>query len=139
MWRRAGWRQRCWPRRALPIAGFDFDAQLVDRILQFQKSDVGLQGDDQFGAKFEQVFRTESLPLGAVESFDMRPFQPNHVEREGQILAREFGMLRQPVFEPRTEVSQGKRLRGAIGQIGLREPLKGPIAEHRAQARGNPR
>ena len=92
MWRAAGWRgDGVAGRPCSSECRADLDAQLVDRILQFQKSDMRLQSDDQFRAKFEQVFRTKSLPLAAIESLNVRPFQPNHVEREREILPANSG------------------------------------------------
>src|SRR6266436_8012472 len=41
----------------------------------------------------------------------------------------------QPTFETRAEIAQGKRLRRAIGEIGPREPMEGPLSKHGAQPR----
>ena len=60
----------------------------------------GCRRDYQLRAELEQIFRTESLSFSVIKSFYVRPFQPNHVERERQVLPREFGMSRKPIFEP---------------------------------------
>ncbi len=84
-------------------------------------------------ANFFAPSRGRSSP---VEGLDVRPLQPHHVE--GQLRVRRIHVpdsLSQPRFQPRAEVAQRERLRGAVGEIGAHQGVESGAAQDRLQAR----
>ena len=60
--------------------GLGLNAQFVHRIPQVQQPDVRLQRKNQFRIVFSKVLRPDDFPLRLIERFDVRPFQPDHVQ-----------------------------------------------------------
>ena len=56
--------------------------KFVNRIIERQQPNVGLQPGPEVRTQLQHVFRTERPLGGAVESFDVGPLQSHHVERQ---------------------------------------------------------
>ena len=79
--------------------------QAVNRIIERQQPDVGLQPGAEVRTKLQHVFRTQHLLGGAVESFDVGPFQPHHIERQRLPASRIARIAPQPIFQARAQIA----------------------------------
>lgn len=82
----------------------DSNAQVINRVFQFQQCDVGLQADFQLRSGFEQVFRSKGSLLRTVIGLDVRPLEPYHVESQVRVFARVCRMRPQPFLQSRTQI-----------------------------------
>src|SRR6266478_9990968 len=82
------------------IEFFDFEHQRIDRVLEFQESYIGLQREAEIAScGFGNVGGLQRFVSSPVESFDVRPFQTNHIESDGLIRACPLSIFFEPGFE----------------------------------------
>jgi len=113
----------------------DREEQVVHGIMQIEKVNVGLQAKTKFGGIGANENRGGDRRFGgAVEGFDLGPFEANHVDSELVTACSVARVFAEPGYEAGAEVAHGEGTRGAVGEVVLGEPIKTTITENRAQA-----
>src|SRR6266404_9362955 len=75
----------------------NFEHQRVYWIVESQELHVGLQHEAQIASGgFGNVARLQRFEGGSVESFDVRPFQSNHIQSDGLFRARPLRIFSEP-------------------------------------------
>src|SRR5260370_18156861 len=71
----------------------------------------------------------------AVEGFDVCPFETNHIEGKRPLIAYPDGILAQPTFQTRAQISKRKGARRTSREIGFAHGFEQPAAKNSAQTR----
>ena len=85
------------------------EQQIIDWISHFEQRDMRLQRELRVFAKPSERLRTQRRQIGGIESFNVCPFQLEHVGRERIAIASELPMIIQPLRQPRSEIAERKR------------------------------
>src|SRR4029077_11726262 len=108
----------------------DFEHERIDRVAEFQELYVGLQRESEIAScGFGNVGRLQRLVSGAVESFDVCPFQTNHIESDGLFRARPLRICSEPGFKVTAKITKGKRMGRAGDQVSLAQRFEAAISE----------
>src|SRR5579859_2390741 len=78
-----------------------------------------LQAQFRIVAEARYLIELEGRLFQGIETFHIRPLEANHVERQLLMRMRMLGIGAQPTFQPRTQVTEGKRARRILGEICL--------------------
>src|SRR5260370_30423331 len=118
------------------IEFFDFEHERIDRIAKFQELHVGLQRKAQIAASgSSDVGRFQRFVGGCVESFDVRPFQTNHIEGDGLLRARPLRIFSEPRFEVKAKITKSKGNRRTCDKVILAQRFEAAISEDGLQTR----
>src|SRR6267378_1649425 len=118
------------------ISVFHFQKQVVDRIMQFEELHIRLNVQPEprrFG--LIKILGAKRGICQAVEGFNIRPFEANHIENKHAPVAYPPRILAQPGFQLRAQVSKREGTRRTFRQVSLAHGLELPPAEYGSQTR----
>jgi hypothetical protein len=114
----------------------DGEEKVVDGKVKVEQANERLKLEAKLGGICAlQRIKTHRRLGGGIESFDLRPFQANHVESELLAVAGITSMFAKPGFEARAEIAHGERTRRAIDEIGFGKSIEAAVAENGAKTR----
>src|SRR5262249_37714874 len=111
------------------------EKKIVDRVLEVEELNVRLKAKLELAAGgCRNVFGFEGWRGGAVESFDIGPFEADDVEGETLLFAGPLRMLAKPGFELGAEIAQREGRGRAIDEVGLGHGVEFLVAKNGAEA-----